>query len=110
VRITRVGFGLGSRTDGFAFATTIIRRVCEIAGPDDLIEDLRVAFEEEGLIEAVRHHDDDAIFQWLAEAISYQGVSDEAARTFIARHGRVSASDIQAGLDRAGICPKLISY
>jgi hypothetical protein len=99
-----------SQRNGLAFATTLIHRVCEIAGEENLIEDVRASFQERGLVEAIHRHDNDAIFQWLADAISYQGVSDRVARTYIEAHGAIRAEDIRIGLSQPGLCPKLTSY
>jgi hypothetical protein len=75
-----------------------------------MIEEARASFQEHGLVQAVRGRDDDAIFQWLADAISYQGVSDRVARTYIEEHGAISAEDIRVGLTQSCVCPKLTSY
>ena len=99
-----------SQRNGLAFATTLIHRVCEIAGEENLIEDVRASFQERGLVEAIHRHDNDAIFQWLADAISYQGVSDRVARTYIEEHGAIRAEDIRIGLTQPQLCPKLKSY
>ena len=59
---------------------------------------------------AVQEHDDGPIFEWLAEAIAYQGVSDAAARTFMEVHGTASAEGIRQSLKEPPACDKLHSY
>ena len=57
-----------------------------LSGQFDLIADVRASFAEAGLIDAVERHDGDALFAWLAEAISYQGISDTVAAGYIEQH------------------------
>ena len=99
----------GFRKRDLDYATSLIREVCQIAGPINLIEEISASFEEYGILDAIQKHDDDIIFHWLAETISYQGISDQIATRFIEEHGRVDASDIRHGLSNAG-CPKLTSH
>ena len=91
-------------------ATDLTWRVCEISGHRDLIEDIRGSFRENGLLDAIRYHDNDAIFDWLVEVISYQGISDSVAESYIEEHGIASAWDIRQELKRKGLCPKLQAY
>lgn len=63
-----------------------------------------------GLLQAIRQHDSDAIYNWMVEAISYQGISDQVAATYIEQHGSVLAWEIERGLSRKGLCPKLSDY
>jgi hypothetical protein len=57
------------RKHDLAHATSLIREVLEVAGQTNIIEDTRQSFEEIGLLDAIQKHDDDAIYNWLAEAI-----------------------------------------
>ena len=93
-----------------AHATSLIRDVCQIAGPVNLIDEIRVSFEEYGILEAIQKRDDDVIFNWLAETISYQGISDQIAMRFIEEHGRVDAADIKQAMQAPILCTKLTSY
>lgn len=92
------------------YAIGLVRRVCELCGEPDLIEDIRASFRDMGLLQAIRHHDSDAIFGWMVEAIAYQGVSNQAATTYMEVHGTVSAWDIGQGLVRKQLCSKLRDY
>ena len=109
----KAAVGLGHR-NGFRkrdleYATSLIRRVCEIAGPVHLVDEIREELVAYGVIDAVQDHNDDVLFGWLAECISYQGISDSIASRYIEEHGSVDAVDIRRGLDRAS-CPKLASH
>jgi hypothetical protein len=98
------------KEDGLAYATSLIKTICALAGEPTLIEDSRAEFAYMGLLDAIQRHDDNAIFNWLIEAVSYQGVSDAVASTFIDEHGCISAIDIKRGLANSPRCHKLRSY
>jgi len=95
---------------GLRYATSLIRQVCEVAGQNNIIEETRQSFEEIGLLDAIQRHDSDALYNWLAEAISYQGISDRVAAGYIEAHGGIDAADIRAALDKPHSCGKLTSY
>jgi hypothetical protein len=50
------------------------------------------------------------VFDWLMAAVSYQGISDQVAYGYMAKHGRATWQQIEHGLDRGVNCPKLKSY
>ena len=91
-------------------AVRLVRRVCQVAGARDLIEDSRSRFAQNGIVDAVRRHDAPLIFDWLLDAVSYQGVSDSVAHGYMNRHGRVRCQDIAAALANGPSCPKLRCY
>jgi hypothetical protein len=64
----------------------------------------------QGLSQAVKEHDTAAIFDWLMEALSYQGISDTIAADYIDKHGTVAWADIAAALAQHPSCPKLGGY
>lgn len=100
----------GKLMSSVAFATRLVREICKVAGEPTIIDDARVHLAADGVLDAIRRHDDDALFGWLMGVLSYQGVSDAIAYDYMERHGRVSAGEIGAGLNRASLCPKLTSY
>jgi hypothetical protein len=67
----------------------LVRRICDIAGSPTLIENARVSMARPGVIAAIRRRDTPAIFDWLVEALSYQGVSHSIAFRYMEHHGRV---------------------
>src|SRR5918911_72652 len=81
-----------SRTTRFFYC------ICQIAGARTLTDDARVGLARHGVIAAVQQHDTPAIFDWLIEALSYQGVSDSIAYSYMEEHGRVRWAHIAAGL------------
>ena len=106
--------GLGHRNifrkRDLAYATSLIREVLEVAGQNNIIEETRQSFEEIGLLEAIQRHNDDALYNWLAEAISYQGISDSVAAGYIREHGSIGAADVRAALESPYSCSKLTSF
>src|ERR1700744_6347019 len=85
----------------------LILIVCEVAGARDLVGDARIALRHAGVLEAIRAHDDAAIFDWLMRAISFQGVSDAAASGYMDLHGSANAAEITEQLAKGPGCAKL---
>jgi len=50
------------------------------------------------------------IFDWLLTTFSFQGISDQVARAYLAKHGSATWSSISAGLRKTPSCPKLRIY
>jgi hypothetical protein len=59
---------------------------------------------------AIKDHDTPALFGWLVEMLSYQGISDSVAAGYIEQHGNVRWADIAEELSRPPSCPKLGGY
>jgi len=94
----------------FRQATALITTVCEVAGSRDFIEDARAGLAQAGVLKAVRRHNDAVLFDWLMEAVSYQGVSDNVAAGYMEQHGIASADQIARDLCGRPACDKLHSY
>jgi hypothetical protein len=94
----------------FRQATALIKTVCDVAGSSDFIEEARAGLAQAGILKAVQRHDDAVLFDWLMEAISYQGISDNVAAGYMEAHGTASADDIARDLDAQPGCHKLHSY
>src|SRR6266576_2139816 len=90
--------------------TRLVRHICQLAGATSLIDDSRIGLAHNGVIAAVRHRDTLVIFDWLLDAVSYQGVSDSIAYGYMERHGRVRWHHIADALAEAPSCPKLTCY
>ena len=65
---------------------------------------------DRSIMAAVQAHDTSALFDWLVEVLSYQGVSDAIAWGYMDQHGRVCFSDIDQALRTRPSCPRLTSY
>ncbi len=74
------------------------------------LSDLRATSAENGLTAAVLTHDTPALFGWLVDVLSYQGVSDAIAERYMDEHGYVSFADIHDALQHQPSCPRLRSY
>jgi hypothetical protein len=92
------------------YAINLVHAVCCRAGVPSYVDDIRDDLQDCGVIRAVRDHDTPALFGWLVEALSYQGISDTIASEYMARHGVVSWSDIDGALSHSPSCPKLRGY
>jgi len=91
-------------------AVRLVRHICELAGARSILDDARVGLARHDVITAVRRHDTPVIFDWLIDALSYQGVSDNIAYNYMEQHGRVRWHDIADALADRPSCPKLACY
>jgi len=98
------------RTSALTRATALVREVCSIAGHPTLVDDDRGYLLADGVLDAVRDHDNAALFAWLMEGLSYQGVSDAIAYGYMEQHGFIAAAAVARGLKSKTLCPKLESY
>ena len=91
----------------------LIRNVSELAAigaPLFSLADLRSRCADIGTSAAVQDHDTPALFDWLADVLSYQGVSDAIAERYMDEHGSISFYEIEDGLRQRPSCPRLTSY
>ena len=102
--------GTNRPPDALISAVTLVRRVCDLASLPCLIDDARDELRRAGVAEAIRRHDDAKLFEWLLDAISYQGISDAIAQRYMDEHGRVRHADVVSALDTPPQCPKLESW
>ena len=58
---------------------------CQLAGKLSFVSDLRQDFRDRGLLTAVEQHDTPAIFDWLIDVLSYQGIANSVADAISAR-------------------------
>jgi len=95
---------------GLEHGTRLIQAVCQLAGSPSLIDDFRIELSDHGVLQAVEQHDTAALFDWLAAAVSFQGISDRIAWEYMQRHGRPTWGDIHRNLSQAPSCPKLPTF
>jgi hypothetical protein len=93
-----------------AYAVKIVHSICCLAGSPSYIDDIRDDHKEAGIPRAIRDHDTPALFDWLIETLSFQGISDAVASGYIAEHGSVGWADIAEALSARPSCPKLGGY
>src|SRR4051812_10882992 len=99
-------------TSRMSFGRTVrlVHRLCSASGCPALIDDSRVGLARQGVIAAVRRHNTPVIFDWLMDALSYQGVSDSIAYGYMEQHGRVRSHEIACALAKSPGCSKLGCY
>lgn len=103
-------FGSNRHRDALRRATALVRRVCDLAASPSLIDDARDELRKAGVIDAIRRHDDAKLYEWLLDAISYQGISDAVARRYMDEHGRVRHAEVISALAASPACSKLRSW
>ncbi|HYU69092.1 MAG TPA: hypothetical protein VEL09_07135, partial [Burkholderiales bacterium] len=59
----------------FDYAVTLVRTVCRLAGSPSYLDDLRTSLRRRGVVRAIKDHDTPKLFDWLVEALSFQGIS-----------------------------------
>jgi hypothetical protein len=91
-------------------AVRLIHAICGLAGSPTLIGDIRADLQSDKVRAAIRNRDTGPVFDWLMAAVSYQGISDQAAYGYMEKHGRATWRQIKQGLDCGASCPKLKSY
>jgi hypothetical protein len=74
------------------------------------LDDIRTDARKAGILEAIASRNTPKIFDWLLNAFSYQGISDQVARGYIRKHGNATWSDIERSLRDTPSCPLLHTY
>src|SRR5215213_11088838 len=72
---------------GMAYATDLILQTCRASPDPPYLRRLRTDLTRTGIKAAVAAHDTPALFGWLMDLLSYQGVSDAVAWTYMEQHG-----------------------
>jgi hypothetical protein len=62
------------------------------------------------LAKSVKNGDTPALFDWMMDSFSYQGISNAVAASYMDTHGRVTWQQIECLLGQTLPCPKLQSY
>lgn len=90
-------------------ASYLINTVCDVANPTAEFKNATLSFKRNGLASAVLRHDTEALFDWLMNVLSFQGIADRAARTIIERDGNATWRSIKRSLKNLS-CPKLEGF
>ncbi len=75
-----------------------------------MLDDIDDEFRHAGLDQAVASGNTPPIFDWLLTAFSFQGISDQVARSYMEKHGTASWSKMEASLRNSPSCPKLQTF
>ena len=93
-----------------AYAVQLVYSTCCLAGSASYLDDVRADLRRRGINRAIEAHDTPALFDWLIETLSFQGISDSVASGYMAQHGTVRWSDINKALSERPSCPRLGGY
>ena len=89
----------------------IIETVCRGSNTVAAIRSIGRNLDRVGIAAAVKRHQTSALFDWLIGMFSYQGVSDQAAASYIANHGNVTYSAVTTALASSSCnCTKLAGF
>src|SRR4051812_29328913 len=97
---------IASSNTAIDHAVSTILRVCQLAGSPTMLSDLRAELKTFGVAAAVQRHDMAALFDWLMNALSYQGIADRVAEGFIRDNGNIEWGDIASSLAPKPSCSK----
>jgi hypothetical protein len=92
------------------YAVQLVHATCCLAGSASYLDDVRADLRDCGIVRAIKDHDTPALFDWLIEVLSFQGISDSVAAGYMAQHGNVRWAEIADGLSQTPSCPKLAGY
>ena len=93
-----------------ARAIDLIRKVCGLAGSLTFLDDVDADLRREGIRDAVARRNTPKLFDWLLTSFSFQGISDQVARSYMRQHGTASWSEIAKSLQGQAPCPLLQSH
>jgi hypothetical protein len=110
IRFTADSMGHCLWTTPWTTNVQMVHATCCLAGSASYLNDIRADLHDRGICRAVSDHDTPVLFDWLIEALSFQGISDSVASGYMAEHGSVCWSDIAETLSRSPSCPKLGGY
>jgi hypothetical protein len=92
------------------YARHVAYAVCCLAGSASLLNDARSTLQAKGVTQALSKRASAPLFNWLVEALSYQGIADRVAADYIRQHGRITWQQIAHHLKQPPPCPKLKTY
>ena len=75
-----------------------------------MLDEIDGEFRHTGLDQAVASGSTPPIFDWLLTAFSFQGISDQVARSYMEKHGTASWSKMEASLQTSPSCQELQTY
>lgn len=101
-------FRFKSKRD-LTYAVNMVETVTWLAGRTDYLDELGDAATTFDLSRTTGPNRSAKAFEWLATALSYQGISDTVARTYMEEHERPRWRKVAGGV-KTGTCPLLRSY
>jgi hypothetical protein len=86
------------------YAVRLLQSVCCLAGNPEFLAQ-RNSTGKNSLAAAIERHDTARLFDWLVEALSYQGIANRIAHDYMRRHGKARWVGIKASLARSPSAP-----
>lgn len=81
-----------------------------LLAPPNYLDDLRERLDKNGVTSALARHDSAALFDWIVRLLARQGISNQAAESFLARNGSPNFRQISRLMESEARCPRLQSY
>ena len=98
------------RDKDFAYALNLVETVTWLAGKPDYLDDMRETVQTLDLFDRSLGRARSAkVFEWLAASMSFQGISDQVAQSYMSNHGQPRWARIARGVKTAN-CSLLKSY
>lgn len=92
-------------------AVYLVEAICALPRNGRLVSRMRRWARQSGTPAAVAARDTAALFDWLMNGLSLQGISDEIAFGYIAKHGNATWQGIEEATTRTRCaCPKLADF
>jgi hypothetical protein len=108
--INKLALERRDRHSALEHSVALVDRVCQLAGDQEFIESLQITSDRDSLRVIIGRNDTPALFDWLLDSFSYQGISDQVAYGYMERHGRLTWPEINRSLEQRPTCPKLTGH
>ncbi|MBI3699184.1 MAG: hypothetical protein HY242_01885 [Afipia sp.] len=92
------------------FAINLAQQVFVHAGAPDFVASCRTEVKNARLSKKFDWDRPERIFEALLTIFNFQGVSDSAARSYLAKHGLISWDSAASAVRKPNLCPKLKSF
>ena len=93
-----------------SYAVGLIETVCVLAGSPDYLDNIRAELAACRRLSRERGSATGAAYDWLVRVMSYQGISDEVARNYMADHGVPDWAGIATSLEGGVDCSRLANF
>ena len=87
-----------------------VTRPALLLAPADFLDEIAGRLRAAGVQDAVARRESAPLFDFVAALAARQGISNDAAIRFDARHGGVTWATVEAGLAAGAACPRLAHY
>jgi hypothetical protein len=92
------------------FAVDLIEIVCRDSAKSDVALQPSINSKDTSLQRILRTGDTPALFDWMMESVTFQGISDSVAASYLERHGNATWRQINRQLVARASCPLLFTY